>query len=707
MKLLLLLALTSVVLAKDFEGTATVVCPTTDYDLSQCRPSVTGGLLGGAQCAFSCNWFQVLDSFNPDLSGETVTINLPCDCIELTGCPETCEYSSIEDDSVALETFQGPGVLRCPILEYFSEGCEPDSSACSILEDCGSGLDFDFNLFDFTKATIPLNCECVTATCPSSCVLEELTPSFRGPGVITCPEDDYLEEACLPTRRWFQDCDRTGCNPFSFLDGSVVNKTDDGTVEITVPCDCWEADNCPSSCTFVEGLPERTTTEVVEFQGPGVLRCPIFDYITEGCEPDTSACDDPACDSTFRFDFSLLDFRSFAIPLNCDCVVASCPSSCELEPLKPSYRGPGTITCPIDDFFESPCIPFPRAFRGCDDSTCNPLSFLGVSLNETDDGSISIPIPCECWEAANCAETCSFDNETLSMDFDTVDFTGPGIVSCPWTSFLQSPCLPTITEDTCEECLSLRSILESTNMVGSIELPLACDCISVNNCHEDCSFEAIETTNPVMLADGAAFSGRGEVTCPAEDYSQQPCIPVVTEVAISLGDDALDCVSSLFRVPEEAVGDSFQFDIPCDGMELQNCADSCSFLPLELDSDTTSPMDGATTAPVDAPTRVPTNQPTLAPIVPGSPTGVPTNQPTLAPIVPGSPTGAPTKAPTVAPIGLGSPTILPATQKTVGPTNSDGNQPTSSSTREQGTSAAAVSLGSMSLLLVAAAGMFL
>lgn len=354
-----------------------------------------------------------------------LTVPLLCNCVQATDCP--CSYTETEIESNTT-SFEGPGTVVCPGVDYLVEPCFPLDTA-GLCVDTPECLEFDVAPFifsdDFGEIHIPLPCDCLrVAGCPATCTFLDSVASmtretFEGAGRLTCPLSTYFLSPCAPSGD--ESCEGTGfeCVASAL---STLNVTEN-SVTIDIPCDCVSLEECSSGCTF-EPMPE--TPLRINATGLGSLVCPAFDYVFSPCSFEATA-EDCECESS---DFLRDTLTDFVVSLPCSCAVATgCPRSCEYttEVLSNSngeadYRGPGKVTCPIDDYSESPCfVNFLNIFdciTGPDAQDCLSGALDPQNIaNITDGDQVTIPLACSCVALSGCPDTCTFsESELVQVD---------------------------------------------------------------------------------------------------------------------------------------------------------------------------------------------------------------------------------------------------------------------------------------------------
>jgi hypothetical protein len=80
--------------ASNFTGVGLVICPYVDYfgTTATCRPSVLDNNL--TLCG-SCDPTILDQSFGYTDGDETITFPLPCECLVMTNCPDTCNFTAV------------------------------------------------------------------------------------------------------------------------------------------------------------------------------------------------------------------------------------------------------------------------------------------------------------------------------------------------------------------------------------------------------------------------------------------------------------------------------------------------------------------------------------------------------------------------------------------------------------------------------------
>jgi len=233
------------------------------------------------------------------------------------------------------------------------------------------------------------------------------------------------------------------------------------------------------------------------------VTCPLNDYIASPCAPSLAVppeeCSNlQACASEYT---PPSDYSFVVIPMTCSCLqLTNCPDTCTSdgtgeELMAPSetplvetgldFVGPGTVTCDMNDFFLSPCLPLKGNDCAADDavaaeyrSSCNTYF---VPPTDTNAATVDISLPCGCVTMRNCPMSCTFaasgeavvvveDPEdgagtTTTIDDTTteeepadstsvavvptaaptketglINFRGPGLVICPITAYKENPC---------------------------------------------------------------------------------------------------------------------------------------------------------------------------------------------------------------------------------------------------------------------------
>jgi len=180
------------------------------------------------------------------------------------------------------------------------------------------------------------------------------------------------------------------------------------------------------------------------------VSCPADDFLAQPCFPldlgGERQTDHPEC---VEFDITTFLFpderNTFKFPLPCGCLsVAGCPSTCSFaegieRTERTNFTGPGIVSCPLNSYLSSPCVPWVRAdAEDCDSSLCLASAFTNIDVQNGTD--IDISIPCECLELQECSADCTFV-ATDSIELDRTEFSGPGSVSCPLSlDSILSPC---------------------------------------------------------------------------------------------------------------------------------------------------------------------------------------------------------------------------------------------------------------------------
>ena len=279
-----------------------------------------------------------------------------------------------------------------------SQPCLPLDLGGECLTDDPECVDFDVTQFlfndDMDTVKIPLPCGCLSvAGCPTSCTfaegLEQLKrTNFTGSGTVSCPLTSYLKSPCAPRVNTDGECERSVCLASAYTNIRVQNASD---IEIAIPCDCLELQECSADCSFVAMDPiERERTE---FTGPGSITCPFaLDSIVSPCDvQEAEGCD---CSAT-----NVLNRDGISVNLPCDCLTATCSSECQFAeelatlPFQAAaalddgsfFQGPGLVTCSSAAYEESPCSfntdnAFQCLVRG---SSCLKLAFDFLTTDVT------------------------------------------------------------------------------------------------------------------------------------------------------------------------------------------------------------------------------------------------------------------------------------------------------------------------------------
>jgi hypothetical protein len=276
---------------QNFEGPGIVSCPTDAYSEANapCLPMFADNnpLRCGVRLP-SC----ILEVLPPlDISSQTVQFALPCECTVAEACPDSCTIGPLDDASTTNTSL-------------------PDLSFVPTLTS-GNGTNNSMETTDFV-----------------------------GPGVVSCPWSDYIEEPCVPNYGALL----TNCEDFESCTESSVPAPDSENFYLWLPCSCVTLDNCPATCTLAESTANGTsasggndtTTTGIEFTGPGYLVCPIEGTSGNPCaELNLSDdCADPSVCGGTVFAFTLDEnATNILVPLRCECITAvGCSEACEFVP---------------------------------------------------------------------------------------------------------------------------------------------------------------------------------------------------------------------------------------------------------------------------------------------------------------------------------------------------------------------------------------
>ena len=225
---------------------------------------------------------------------------------------------------------------------------------------------------------------------------------------------------------------------------------------------------CPSSCIFRPGeIPTIPPVQGgVNFTGPGIVTCPVADYLVHPCEigfvnDDFGICltRNTECADFDNFpDINPVDaITNYSLPLACSCqLLLNCPTTCTFQSVD---IAPSTDTAPV-------AAPTPTADR--------------------------VPTP-----TAPVAPAASRN------------FTGPGIVTCPVADYLNQPCDANVDPNLCVTAADCRnevgmfdpsnSLKNSTNATA-FSFPLACSCVKFLGCPSSCTFQAASQGPPTAAA---------------------------------------------------------------------------------------------------------------------------------------------------------------------------------------------------------------
>jgi hypothetical protein len=258
--------------------------------------------------------------------------------------------AAVQGQQNSSTNFTGPGLVGCPETAFMLSPCAVDlPDACASRSDCQSSSQLP-NITGFVLIELP--CDCATISgCPSTCEFSDVPAAngngtgldFTGPGYLSC---DLME--------WENTggCGFLDLNPLcpslsscSFNSSGQIPSVDSTGTTLYIPlfCECFEALDCPASCTKSDGDPPQLTpvSATLNFTGVGIVTCPIVDFITvqtqgdRQCIPSVLNRNFSSCGSC---NISSLDtmFESgdefLSIPLLCDCLsLFGCPDTCTFE----------------------------------------------------------------------------------------------------------------------------------------------------------------------------------------------------------------------------------------------------------------------------------------------------------------------------------------------------------------------------------------
>lgn len=552
----------------------------------------------------------------------------------------TVVFASLFSTAIGLQDFVGVGTVQCPTQDISDEApCEFSftNNLVLCLLDCPDAASFALNSFLDLQEDPFLPCECTQAVnCPDSCTFVagagdstngSVNEDYVGPGFLECETfsdfvncDISLIDECTfdPTTCGIQDLT------------AIFDLISTGRLTVPLLCNCVQATDCP--CSFTETEIESNTTS---FEGPGTVVCPAEDYFLEPCFPlDTAGlcADTPEC---LEFDVSPFIFRDgfgeIHIPLPCDCLrVAGCASTCTFldsvaSITRETFEGAGRLTCPLPDYFLSPCVP-------SGDESCEGTGFECVAralgtLNVTET-SVTIEVPCDCVSLQECSSDCSF--EPMPETALRLNATGSGSLLCPALDYLFSPCSFEATADDCD--CEPSDFLDDTLVDFVVSLP--CDCAVAVGCPRSCEFTTEVLTRNSGVAD---YSGPGKVTCPIDDYEQSPCSVNFFNIFNCFdAPDAEDCLSGVLdpqNIGNITEGDQITLSLPCSCMALFGCPETCTFSESKLEVAPAPPTGSSdmTLAPAIATSTTPA--PAMATSTTPAPATTPTTLSSPAPVV--------------------------------------------------------------------------
>jgi hypothetical protein len=381
------------------------------------------------------------------------------------------------------------------------------------------------------------------------------------------------------------------------------------------------------------------------------------------------------------------------------------------------FTGPGTVTCPFEDYLLAACF----ADFFVEVGQCDNVQACAQTIELPGNASfINIAIPCDCMKAVGCAPTCTFTPGPPAMVNQTgIDLVGPGYVSCPIADYEAFPCFPTQTADTCANvtgCLEAAFVPGFDATLTNVFIPLPCECVTATNCPTTCTMYTGEAPLAPPVSGSLDFVGPGLVRCPVSDFAQQPCLPTGSFYSLNETYTCEEECSSFLDFDEYQDGNTtIVLPLWCSCMEWVNCPGSCTFselptsrapvtaglpsispAPLATIDPSPSPLNPTTPSPFGANTPRPSalgagnsNQPSVSLV----PTGLVTDVPTML-------SGA-TKTPTRSPAAVQNATQTPASSPSL-PTNALSARPSvrapATSTIQQVSSASSFGSGLLVLM---------
>lgn len=169
------------------------------------------------------------------------------------------------------------------------------------------------------------------------------------------------------------------------------------------------------------------------------------------------------------------------------------------------FVGPGYLDCSILDFeLVFACVDFDQNCTTAQFQVCNSTAILNATT-DADFQTVYFPLQCDCVIASGCPDSCEFftgDLPTLPPITGFVNYTGVGNVTCPIADIYRSvtedsDCTPTILDlEQCGTCTT-NGTFDDPNFgleLGDADVtyPLVCECISVINCPNTCTFVATD-----------------------------------------------------------------------------------------------------------------------------------------------------------------------------------------------------------------------
>jgi hypothetical protein len=369
---------------------------------------------------------------------------------------------------------------------------------------------------------------------------------FAGPDVaVVCPIADYNAAPCTADAL---SGDLQACaSDIACLATNGQPTLNDTFAVVPLKCACLQASNCSDTCVsevlgFV--LPPVGTYDPA-FQGPGYADCPTLTFVTSPCElVQTGSCTAAEASSAKCSPDNVPNLTqsitSIRLPVPCDCFAyAGCESVCTFKSFDTlngtqvgnnlSVSGKGTLTCPLADFGQDittqNCFPTPIAGCNTTDDCTVDVTQLGQLIDPTFQ-NISFPFPCDCLQATNCPDSCTFQKGVVTTSGNSSalqDFRGIGIVSCPIAAFALQACEASFVLDrntcvtTCPQldAWEAATSIASSAMNGTVEILLPCECLQATMCSPECTFMAKQSGDITFPSVSPVASDTGTTPAPS------------------------------------------------------------------------------------------------------------------------------------------------------------------------------------------------